>query len=174
MKAVLLILICICVLFHTGCADASPGKLLEYQNYPLCMTADYACGAGEYSVRVEMSEPNRGRVTYTSPPTLTGLTVAVGDGTTVLSGLGFDIPLPADGENNMPVCDGAVICEMLSLSTDRLISTELRKGQVPLSVALFTGEGGNIELFLDSGGRPLQLFSAGTDLILKNMVFTEN
>lgn len=173
MKTVLIILICICVLFNPGCADASPGRLLEYQNYPLYLTADYACGDSEYSVRVEMSEPNRGRVVYISPPTLAGLTVTVDGGASTISGLGFDIPLSPEDVNSEPACDGVVICAMLSLSTDRLISTELRKGQSPLSVALFTGDNGNVELILSSSGKPLQIYCAGADITLKNMVLDQ-
>ncbi len=169
MKNICLVLICLSVLYLTGCGDASPEQLLAYQIYPLRMTADYTCGVNDYSVQIEMTAPHTGCVTYVSPPSLAGLIVSVGTEAVTLSGYGFDIPLPATGA----VCDSEIICAMLSLSPDGLISTELRDGQTPLSVALFKSGNGNIELMLDSSCRPLRLFAAEYDITLKSMILSE-
>lgn len=161
----LLLLICLSVLFLTACSDASPEKLLLYQNYPLRLSAIYTCGGNEYAVEVAMTAPNTGSAKYISPQSIAGITVSVSVDGITLSGGGFDLPVPETGV----MCDGEVICAMLSLSAGNLISAKVHNGQVPLSMALFNSEAGEIELTLNSDGRPLRLYAADKGILLKSI-----
>lgn len=160
-----LIFICITVLLLTACSDASPEKLLLYQNYPLRLSAVYTCGGNEYSVEVAMTAPNTGSAKYILPQSLAGITISVGADGIILSGDGYDLPIPETGV----MSDGEVICAMLSLSAENLISAKVHRGQVPLSVALFNSEAGEIELTLNSDGKPLRLYAADKGILLKSI-----
>jgi hypothetical protein len=161
----LLILICLSVIFFTACSDASPDKLLLYQNYPLRLSAIYTCESNEYSVEVAMTGPNTGSVKYITPQSLTGFTISVTADGIILSGDGYDVPVPETGI----MCDGEVIFAMLSLSTGNLISAKVHKGQVPLSVALFESKAGNIELTLNSDSKPLRIYAVDKGILLKGI-----
>lgn len=166
----LLILICLSVILLTACSDASPEKLLLYQNYPLRLSAIYTCGSDEYAVEVAMTAPNTGSTKYISPQSIAGITVSVGADGITMSGDGFDLPVPETGV----MCDGEVICSMLSLSAGSLISAEVHDGQVPLSVALFDSEAGEIELTLNSDGRPVRLYAADKGILLKSIFICDD
>lgn len=159
-----LILISVCL---TGCQNASPEKILAYQNYPLDLSAAYTDGENEYVVRINMEAPDTGSLVYDNPDSLAGLTVTVKGEEILLSGYGFDMLIP----KTETASDTEIICTMLSLSADSILSTELRPGQTPLSTAVFQTDHGRVELTLDSGGRPLRLFAADRGILLKNMVF---
>lgn len=168
MRKIIIIFIAFLSLGFFACSDISPKKLLAYQLYPLRLTAAYSCCGNEYEVDVEMTSPGIGKVAYTAPVALSGLVFSVSDGEAVLTDGELTLAVPETGV----FCDGEVICAMLSLSADKLISTELRKGQNPLSVATFDSDAGKIELILDSGGKPLRLYSIENDILLKNINIT--